>query len=219
MFKTGVSEYADVLLPLPDFLEGEGHILSMDNRLKKVNRAVTPPGNVRSIARIVSGLAKVMGEPGFSRKTAEIYRELKTFVETPGQPVRDATPLDLNPLFKEISQIKPVKSDGYPMNMMMMHNHFRYRGNRLSGLVSDLGSISHEGTVGLPDSLMEKLKVKEGDHVRILSENGALDAVARAVPGLNDQTACLNLNGIDLRELQDGIYAENQVVHVKIEKV
>ena len=218
MFKTGLSEHADVLLPLPDFLESEGHILSMDGRLKKVNRAVNRPGSVRSIAGIVSGLAKAMGEPGLSQKPAEIFREVKPLVEIHDRDGRDAGYAELKPVPGGMSRKEPEKQNGYPVSLMLLHNHYRYRGNCLTGLVADLRPITGEGTVGLSGSLMKELKVKEGDRVRIISENGTVESAARSIPGLNGRTACLMPNGRGLQGIHDEVFPENRVVHVKIEK-
>ena len=219
MFKTELSEHADVLLPLPHFLESEGHILSMDNRLKRVNRAVTRPGSVKSINGIVSSLAKAMGETGFSQKPAEIFRELKPMVETAVRDDRSTGPTELKPIPGGASWKGPVKHNGYPISMLLLHNHFRYRGNCLSNLVPDLGPITGQGTVGLSGSLMEELKVKAGERVRIISENGTLDSMARLIPGLESQTACLILNGSSIPGIYNELYPGNHVVHVKIEKV
>jgi formate dehydrogenase alpha subunit len=219
MFKTGMSEFADVLLPIPDFLETDGHVLSMDGRLKKVNRAVVQPGNVKSIAGIVAGLAKAMGEEGFSQKPAELFRELKPVVDILRQQNRNVDPVKNPPPPRGTSPKKPEKGSGFPVSLMLRYNHFRYRGNRLSDLVPDLGSIDGEGDLGLPDSLMVKLKVKEGDRVRIVSEHGEMDSVVCSRTGQNCQTACLLPNGSDPSGILGGVYPERLVVQVMIEKI
>ena len=219
MFKTGMSEYADVLLPVPDFLETEGHVLSMDGKMKKVNRAVLPPGNVLSIAGIVAGLAKAMGEAGFSQKPAEIFRELKPLVEIRGQDSRDVSPMKDPSQPRRANFESPEKENGFPVSLMLRYNHFRYRGNRLSDLVTDLGTIAGEGDLGLPDSLMLKLKVKEGDRVRIVSEHGKMDSVVCSRAGQNCHTACLLPHSSDPSGIMGGVYPESLVINVMIEKV
>lgn len=216
MFKTDMSEFADVLLPVPDFLESEGHILSLDGRLKKVNRAALPPGQVLSIAGIVKALAKAMGEDGFSQNPAEIFKEIKPFLEFRD---RKTGPLkiELNP--REEILKSPAKENGFPVNLMLRYNHFRYRGNALNTLVPDLESINGKGDLGLSDSLMVKLKVKTGDRVRIVSEHGEMDSVVCSISGQNCQTACLLPEHKELSGILRGVYAENLVVNVTIEKI
>ncbi|MCK4751192.1 MAG: molybdopterin-dependent oxidoreductase, partial [Bacteroidales bacterium] len=221
MFKTGTSEYADVLLPVTDFLENEGHVLSMDGRLKKVNRAVARPGDVKSMAGIVSGLANAMEESGFSQKPAEIFRELKPEMERPAveRPAVERPAIDSPAIETPHEGKRGSPGISYPVSMMLRYNHFRYRGNRLNDLVPDLESVTGQGTLGLSDSLMVKLRVKEGDTVRIITEHGEMDSVVRSNPGQNCQTACLFPNGSDLYGIQDGVYPDKLVVNVKIEKV
>ena len=219
MFLTQVSEFADVLLPIPDFLENEGHLLSMEDRLKKVNKAVNKPAMVKSIPWIVAGLAKIMEEPGFSQKPAEIFRELRPFIEMPVQEDRKPTSMKYKPLHLVIGHEEQEKDNNYPVSMMLRYDHFRFRGNRLCGLSTDLESINGEGGIGLPDSLMVKLKLKQGDRVRIVSEQGEMNSVVSTVAGINCHTAWLNSNGFDTSGLMNGIYPESLVVKVKIEKI
>jgi predicted molibdopterin-dependent oxidoreductase YjgC len=219
MFETEMSEYADVFLPVTDFLESEGHILSMEGRMKRVNKAVQQAGNVLSIAGIVAGLAKAMGEPGFSRRSAEIFRELKPLLEIREQKLRRVS------LVKDQRQARgeiiesPEIGNGFPVSLMLRYDHFKYRGNRLSDLVTDLGSISEEGELGLPDSLMLKLKVKEGDHVRIVSEYGEMNSVVCSGAGQNCHTACLLPTSSDSSGILGGVYPEDLMINVMIEKV
>ena len=218
MFKTELTEHADVLLPLPHFLESEGHLLSMDYELKKLNRAVVPPGNVKSIAWIISSLAKAMGETGFSSKPAETFRELKPVLEITGEMKTKLGSPELQFIKSETEQKGKAKPSAHPVSLIMQHNHYRYRGNSLSKLVPELGPVSHEGMVGLPEELMKKLKVEAGEPVRIITDNGAMDSLVRPVPGLVGQTAFFFTNGSLPSVIHQELYPENHVVQVKIEK-
>jgi anaerobic selenocysteine-containing dehydrogenase len=219
MFKTKLTEHADVLLPLPHFLESEGHLLSMDYSIKKVNRAIIPPGNVKSISWIISSLAKALGETGFSHKPAEIFRELKPILEITGENKTKPSSPELQFLKGEEVQKGKAMQKAYPVSLIMQHNHYRYRGSSLSKLVPELGPITHEGTVGLPDELMKKLKVEAGERVRIITENGSMDSLVRPIPGLTGQTASFCPNGSPHSGIHKELYPEDPVIHVKIEKV
>jgi anaerobic selenocysteine-containing dehydrogenase len=219
MFRTTLTEQADVLLPLPHFLESEGHLLSMDYSIKKLNRALTPPGHVKSIAWIISSLAKAMGETGFSANPAATFRELKPMLEIPEENKRKPGSPEFQ-LHKGGEAQKGIEMQkDFPVSLIMQHNHYRYRGNSLARLVPELGPISHEGMVGLPDELMKELKVKAGERVRIITADGTMDSLVRPIPGLKGQTACFCPNGSDPSGIHQEIYPENRVVHVKIEKV
>ena len=121
MFKTEMSEYANLLLPITDFLENKGHILSMDRKMKKVNRAVDRRGMVKTITGILSGLATTMNVPGFSSDPANMYKEFRSLIKLPPGPVNSREPGDRR------GGIRP--------------DHFTYRGNRFTDLVPELQSI------------------------------------------------------------------------------
>jgi len=229
MFRTDVTEFADVFLPVTDFLETEGHILSLDGRLKKLNQAVSRPGHVKTIAGIISGLAKVMGESGFSSNPHLIFKELRSISNIPGragmymstEEVKSGTSkTDFpNTGAQDSPPEIPEEDNSYPVKMMLRHNHFRYRGNRLNDLVPDLESITGNGSIGLPASMMEEHALKEGNRVMIVSRYGKIDSVAISLPGLIGQSACLFTSGKESFGLYEGVYPEEILIDVKIEKV
>lgn len=219
MFRTELSEHANVLLPLTHFLESEGHILSIDHKVKKLNKAVSQPAGVKGISEMIFSLAKAMGESGFARLPAEIFRELRPQISISEQDAGKSKAVRMKAAPVTDSRDSEEKNNSYPVRMMILHNHYRYRGNVLSSLVPELSSISDEGSLGLPDSLMKKLKVKAGDLVSIISEHGAMDSLVRPVPGLEVQTACFIPNGDFLPGIHDEVQSGNRVINVKIEKV
>jgi len=218
MFRTELSEHADLILPLTHFLENEGHVLSMEHKIKKLKRAVTRPGSTDSISGIISLLARAMGDKGFSRKAADIYRELQAVLEA-GAPSRGKNGKAKIKHRPQADGPKGVKKDKlYPLDMMILYNHFRYRGNSLSKMVPDLSSISEKGTLGLPDALMDELNMKAGDRARIISGFGELKSVVRPVNGLENQTACFIPNGEIPSGILERVLAGNSLIQVNIEK-
>ncbi len=216
MFMTELSDQADVFLPIPDFLETKGHVLSMEGKLKTLNRAAQPPGKVLGIAGIIAGLTRAMGEKGFSQNPSEIFREIKPLFDRnrKGAGALKGKPLQRGPV-RETSE----KTNGFPVSLVLRYNHFRYRGNTLSKLVPDLESIAGNGDLGLSDSLMVKLKVKAGDRVRIVSEHGQMDSVVCSMSGQNCQTACLLPEHQDPAGILEGVYPEDLALNVTIEKI
>jgi len=214
MFKTGISEFAEMLLPITDFLENEGHVLSMDGKLKKLNRTVSRPGKVKTITGILSGLAAAMGTTGFGSKPANLYKEIRSEIEFPARKVKGVIAG-----IKSVRIRQPEQDKAYPVHVVLLHNYFNYRGNRLSDLIPELSTIAEEGVVGLAESLMNLLKVKEGEQVRIITEKGDLDTICRSMPELEGQTACLYPNGNDTLKLYGELYPRTSTLDARIEKV
>jgi predicted molibdopterin-dependent oxidoreductase YjgC len=161
MFRTGVTEFADVFLPVTGLLENDGHFLSLDGKIKKVRRAVPPPGNARTIPSIISALAAGMGQSGLTVKPASIWKEIGANVRPPGRDT-GKTSLEFRPLNPAIAATKPGKPGKpgrkvpagktvlpgmailtlgmeYPANG---HTDFLYRGNAMTGLIPDLYSVA-----------------------------------------------------------------------------
>jgi formate dehydrogenase alpha subunit len=218
MFLTSISAYADVFLPVTDFLENEGHILSVDDRLKKVNRVLARPGESRSIAHVISHLAAALDEPGFSHKPVELFRELKSAADLPVRTKKESKSVRNKWVIPVNQPVKGRQGDGYPIHLMIRYNHFRYRGNLIPEWVPELVRVSGGGSVGLSDKLMESLKLKEGDPVRIISEHGKMDSAVRILPGLEGQSACLFENGTGTARILAGDMGTS-VLNVRIEKI
>ena len=218
MFMTELSEHADVLLPLPHFLESEGHILSLDYELKKVNRAVLQPGNVLPIQKMILALAKAMGAKGFTLKPAELSREVKTLVQLDGLTEGENGQPDMNPSAVCSNGKDLPGAKEFPVSLIFSHNQFRYRGEPLSRLVPELRSISGEGTLGLSESIMEDLKVQAGETVRIISEYGTLESLVHPLPVQQNQVACFIPNGGLPRGILEELDSGKKVMSVKIEK-
>jgi formate dehydrogenase alpha subunit len=219
MFLTSVSKYADVVLPVTDFLENDGHVLSMDGRLKRVNRALQPPGSTKSMSGIISGLASAMGESGFSSRPAQIYREMNSAFQLRGRSAGTGSSGEISSGSERTRPAPKGKANGYPVSLMIRHDHFRYRGNCLGDFITDLETVTNGSSVGLADSLMDELGLVEGDHVRIVSACGAVDSLARLLPGLDGHSACLLQHGNGASGIHQGFYPEKSVMDVRIEKL
>ena len=136
MFKTRLSEYAHVFLPLCDYLEIEGHTLSMDGKLRKVNKCLTKPGNVKSISGILSVLSAAMGLPGWRSTPSAIFREIQSVISLPTVPLTKVE-TDIPSPGKGI----PAEMEEEPVIDASYHDHYHYRGNWLNALIPELNEI------------------------------------------------------------------------------
>ncbi len=132
MFRTGLSEYADAILPVTGFLENEGHFLTADRKVKRLRRALKPAGDSRPIPVVISSLATAMGVDGFTVKRAsDVWKEMEAGIKLPGQPGRpDLKYRSLEPLSGLPGQKGGALSELY-----------YYRGNSLAALIPDLQKV------------------------------------------------------------------------------
>ncbi len=136
MFRTPLSEYAHVFLPVTGFLENGGHFLALDGKPKRLKRTVAAPGKTRTIPSILSGLAAEMDGTGFASGTGTIWKELQSFI-----------PFSVKNGGGKEHVFIPIKPEN-PKGNMQKHkstgcnyDYYRYRGNRLVSLVPDLQVI------------------------------------------------------------------------------
>jgi formate dehydrogenase alpha subunit len=215
MFRTGLSEYADVIFPVTSFLENDGHTLTMDRQLKKIKKAVPAPEHVRNIAWIISKIAGTMKETGFSKiKSKDILREMQSFAGTPSPG-----PEKQIPKFVPVKP-KPGKTDkDFPVRLILHHNHFRYRGTGLSSLVEDLKEVIDENKVGLSPQLIKQYKVQEGDKIRVITEYGESQSIIKSLRALNGNTARLFPGNDDIFLLTGRLNPDQTMINARIEKI
>ncbi len=137
MFRTDLSEYADVVLPITSFLEHDGHFLTLDGKIKKLRRALAGPGKTKTIPGILSELAAAMSESGFSNsRPGSIWKEIQSFIQIPARDTGNG-----KHSFQPLTLKSPKETTDYPFRINLQHDHFTYRGNSLTALVPDLQAI------------------------------------------------------------------------------
>jgi hypothetical protein len=136
MFKTPMSEFADVFLPVSGLLENRGHFRALDGKIKTVRKALNAPENARTMQRIFADLAGLMGYVGFPSRPTAVWKEFRTNggkkAGKPPKAMLAYQPLDPSVHPGKAGRFKQFQ-DGSP--------DFQYRGNDLSGLVPDLDIV------------------------------------------------------------------------------
>jgi NADH dehydrogenase/NADH:ubiquinone oxidoreductase subunit G len=95
---TPLARQADVVLPSAAILESDGTIVDYLGRLKKVQKAVEPPGEAKTHREIFTLLAKSLGNT-MKITDAEIKKAVKLKKETPSiVPYKKQEGLDIDPL-------------------------------------------------------------------------------------------------------------------------
>ena len=137
MFHTALTEYADVFLPVAGFLESDGHIMTLDDKIKRLRRILPVQEGARSIPAIISALAKGMEESGFSgSRQGSIWKEMLSFNVIP----TNVSAWENNK-FQPMKPLPPSGPSGSASKSQDQPDHFRYRGNRLTDLIPDLQSV------------------------------------------------------------------------------
>ena len=134
MFKTGLSEHADVFLPLTGFLENEGHFMTVEGKVKRLRKILPGQGSSKTIPAIISLLAREMNATGyFGPSYATLWKEFKSVIKSKETEASDET--------GKIHSLKPLSQEKIKLASENHYDHYRYRGNRLAELVPDLETV------------------------------------------------------------------------------
>jgi hypothetical protein len=150
MFKTEMTEYADVFLPATGLLENEGHFPTLDGKIKRVRRTVASQGMARPILSIIASIAKEMEGSRFSPRAAVVWKEIRGRIEKRTRkdrklllafkPVDPSIPVPAG----KLSPKKTAAQVSWPDHTLNGYGSYLYRGNRLYELVPDLKSLMEQ---------------------------------------------------------------------------
>jgi NADH-quinone oxidoreductase subunit G len=163
-------EYADVVLPIAPFTETAGSFVNTEGRLQSFNGAVRPLGETRPGWKVLRVLGNLLGIAGFEFASAE---EVRTEALTAGEiaaRLSNAAPAAKLPAVAEAAGIQRIGE------VPIYHADSIVR--RAPSLQQTRDAQPPRAWVA--GSLMEALKLRDGDSVRVVQGDGeALLQVAR----------------------------------------
>ena len=134
MFRTGLSEHADVFLPLTGFLENPGHFMTVDGQVKRLSKILSAQGNAKTIPAIISLIAGEMNAKGYYGPShATLWKEFGNVINSLKREASNIT--------GKIHSLKPLSREKITSVREDLYDHYRYRGNRLYNLVPDLEKV------------------------------------------------------------------------------
>lgn len=150
----------DLFLPAATFVETNGSIINIEGKMKKIRKAIEPPGKSKSDDWIINQISKIL------------KYDLKRY-----QP-------------KKRKKIIPVTSEptiiskAYPLHLMVRENCYSYRGRPLSALMKGFQRLRSDNYVWVNSSYAKKLKIKDGGEVKIIGKNLNLELPVRITDNL-----------------------------------
>jgi predicted molibdopterin-dependent oxidoreductase YjgC len=258
IFLTQTAELASVVLPAAaSWCESEGTVTSSERRIQRVRKALDPPGGARDDIEILCELAGRLGR-NYGRPTAEqlwdelralspwhggmSYRRLEELgglqwpcpdERHPGSPFLHGR-LWHDPVDGPLAPFTPVQFDP-PVEALSEEYPIRLTtGRRLDAFNTGVQTggyrspLSRGETLDLAPEDVERLGVRDGDRVRVVSRRGAVEApvrVSRDVrPGLAFMTfhfpdeVATNVLTIDATDPRSGT-AEFKAAAIRVERL
>jgi formate dehydrogenase alpha subunit len=210
IFLTETAALADVVLPGVCFAEKDGTFTNTERRVQRVHKALEPPGETKQDLEIIVELSRRMGYPMPAVSAEEIMQEIASLTpsyggisyqrleggglqwpcpdaEHPGTPILHAQVFPRGKgKFAAVEYLPPdeLPDDEYPFILstgrLLYHFHSGSMSRRSRSLEDKVG----RGWVGINPRDAKRLKLKEGNAVRLTSRRGSLVSHAHIAPQL-----------------------------------
>ena len=209
IFMTPTAELARVILPAVSFAEKEGTFTSTERRVQMVRKAIEPVGNSKPDWQIISMIAQKMGYSGLNYKNIEeILTEINrttpiyggitwerleqnekglqwpcpdishpgtVFLHKEGKFSRGKgyfTPI----LFKEPAELP---DSDYPLVLSTGRTLWHFHTGTMSRRSKTLNERVPEGYVEISQEDASKLKISDGEMVKVITRRGGIEIKAR----------------------------------------
>lgn len=206
IFHTETTKFAHVILPAACYAEKDGTFTCTDRKVRRVRKAVDPPGEAWPDWKIACELGKRFGAPGFDFKSpsevmdefasvAPIYagisfdrleKEILTWPCTakdqPGARILHIGGFKMGRgVFAPVKHAPPAElpSAEYPMILSTGRNLFQYHTGTMTRRSPKLERESPVPYVEMNDGDARKMSVADGDRVRVSSRRGSITLIAR----------------------------------------
>ena len=205
IFMTETAKFADVVLPTACFAEKDGTFTNTERRIQRVRKAVQPPGQARADWEIIAALATRMGYPMRYSSPAAIMGEINAVAPIYGginyarieeEGLQWPCPSEDHPgtrflhkdgfsrglgLFHAVEYIPPAELPDQEYPLILSTGRVLYQFHTGTMTRRSLGSVERcpESLVEINPSDAERLKIADGQMVRVISRRGAVTAKAK----------------------------------------
>jgi predicted molibdopterin-dependent oxidoreductase YjgC len=224
LYLTRTAEMADVVLPASaSWSESEGTVTNSERRVQRSRKALEPPHAARDDIAILTQLARRLGRDWEYRSSEEVWDEVRALSpmhagmtyarlealggiqwpcpseDHPGTPILH-TRLWAWPLEGPPAPLSAVEHDP-PVDELSAEFPIRLTtGRRLDSFNTGVQSSRFPSplrggeTIDLHPADAARLRVREGEQVRVVSRRGAVEAPVRLDPGLRPGLAFMTLH-------------------------
>jgi formate dehydrogenase alpha subunit len=196
LFMTQIGSYAHVILPGVSFAEKDGTFTSMERRIQRVRKAISPVGDSRPDWKTLCDLSTKMGYPMEYQCPAQIMEEIASLVpfyagatypnlekggvQWPSQNGRKKR-------FFSIEYKGPAEQpdDKFPLWIIPRGFHYHYGIGTTTKRAMGLAKVFPDSSIDVHPEDAMKAGLKDGERVRVISPRGEVETTCRisgAVP-------------------------------------
>jgi formate dehydrogenase alpha subunit len=206
IFPSETAQLADVVLAGVSFAEKDGTFTNTDRRVQRVRQAIAPLGNSKPDWWITCQLGQRLGAKGFDFEHPEgIMEEISRLTPSyggisyerlegdglqwpcptkahPGTPILHTQQFTRGKgKFIPVEYRPPMErpSSKYPLVLTTGRSLFQYHTGTMSRRVEGLNVFKGEGEVEINPADASRLRIKDGNKVKVSSRRGTVEARAR----------------------------------------
>ena len=196
LFMTHIGSHAHVVLPGVSFAEKDGTFTSMERRIQRVRKAISPVGDSRADWKILCDLSTKMGYPMGYQKPAEIMEEIASLVPIyagvhyPGlekEGIQWSSMDGRKRRFFPIEYKGPVEQpdDKYPLWIIPRGFHYHYGIGTTTKRATGLAKVFPDSCIEVHSEDATKAGLEDGGNVKVASPRGEVETICKisgAVP-------------------------------------
>jgi predicted molibdopterin-dependent oxidoreductase YjgC len=190
LFMTHIGSYAHVVLPGASFAEKDGTFTSMERRVQRVRKAISPVGNSRPDWKIFFDLSAKMGYPMGYQTPAEVMEEIASLVpfytgiryanlEKGG--IQWSSMNGWKKRFFAVEYTGPTEQpdDKYPLWIIPRGFHYHYGVGTATKRAMGLAKVFPDSCIEVHPEDAAKIGLEEGVKVKVVSPRGEVETICR----------------------------------------
>jgi len=190
LFMTQIGSYAHVILPGVSFAEKDGTFTSMERRIQRVRKAISPIGDSRPDWKTLCDLSTKMGYPMGYQNTAEIMEEIASLVPSYAGatysnlekggiqwPSKNGWKKRFFPVDYKDAAEQP--DDKFPLWIIPRGFHYHYGIGTTTKRAMGLAKVFPDAYVEVHPVDAAKAGLEEGGKVKVVSPRGEVETVCR----------------------------------------
>ncbi|UCE24070.1 MAG: NADH-quinone oxidoreductase subunit NuoG [Candidatus Zixiibacteriota bacterium] len=184
LFETETTELADVVLPLASWAEYDGYYVNLEGKTQKALRAVKPMGEAKPGYAIVNSIVAALKTEVF-QSDEQIHSQVKELLKLES----------VIPIPDEFGDVHPASDDrGGEYNVALYVIDDPHHSGYLTEKAPSLANFVSEPYIEISFEVAAKLKVEQGDSVRVESEIGKVILPAKISEHITNEVALLPRN-------------------------
>jgi predicted molibdopterin-dependent oxidoreductase YjgC len=189
LFMTHIGRYAQVILPGVSFAEKDGTFTSMERRVQRVRKAISPIGDSRPDWKILCDLSTTMGYSMGYQSPAEIMDEIASTVPIyagVNYPSLEKEGIQWSSMNGGKRRFFPIEykaveqpDDKYPLWIIPRGFHYHYGIGTTTKRAMGIAKVFPDSSIEVHPEDAIKARLEDGGKVKVISPRGEVETICK----------------------------------------